>query len=355
MSEASPPAAEQAPADPPPAQTDPAEAPPPPPPVMRRPQPMWVRIATWSVCLVVLGFVTWALVKQFRQVRWSEVHFRAVPMTAAILCTLGVNAMQLLARWTLLIAYGYPLGWRAQVQAAWVPQLGKYVPGGVASLGGAVYLMRTHGVPGAIALSVAVLLDALAVIAGLIVSTPLLLWAPVRAKFPLAWLACAGMTVAGLVLLHPKVFVALLNVALRRIRRQPIAKVPPLSRYFWPVLASFGQWVVAGLGLWFMTASVMTVEMKLIPLFIASAALAMTVSYLAPFTPGGIGIREGLYLLTLGPVIGPKVAIVVVAMRVAQTLIEILLAAVGVLAMRGRNPSARITALQPAAQHRSAG
>ena len=29
----------------------------------------------------------------------------------------------------------------------------------------------------------------------------------------------------------------------------------------------------------------------------------MTVSYLMPFTPGGIGIREGLYLITLGPIV----------------------------------------------------
>ena len=95
------------------------------------------------------------------------------------------------------------------------------------------------------------------------------------------------------------------------------------------MLASFGQWLFAGFGLWFMTMSVTDVSPSLIPLFIASAALAMTVSYLMPFTPGGIGIREGLYLLTLGPTIGPRVAIVVVAMRVIQTVIEILLAAIG--------------------------
>jgi uncharacterized membrane protein YbhN (UPF0104 family) len=147
------------------------------------------------------------------------------------------------------------------------------------------------------------------------------------------------VTLVGLALLHPRVFVGLLNVALRWIGRQPIAQVPPVSRYLWPVLASFGQWVMAGLGLWCMTLAVMPVDATLIPLFIASAALAMTISYLAPFTPGGIGIREGLYLLALGPVVGPRVAIVVVAMRVIQTLIEIVLAAVGAAVVRGRVPA----------------
>src|SRR5207249_4749164 len=143
------------------------------------------------------------------------------------------------------------------------------------------------------------------------------------------------MTAVGLVLLHPRVFVGMLNIALRRLKRQPITQIPPIRKYLWPVLASFGQWIFAGLALWFMTAAVTDVSPALIPLFIASAALAMTVSYLAPFAPGGIGVREGLYLLTLGPVIGPKVAIVVVAMRIVQTMIELLLAAVGAALLRG--------------------
>jgi uncharacterized membrane protein YbhN (UPF0104 family) len=289
----------------------------------------WRRAVAWLLCAIVLAFVIAALVKQFRQVDWSQVSFRPLPAAAAIACIFGVSAMQLLARWTLLIAYGYPLSWREQLPAAWVPQLGKYVPGGIASVGGAVYLLKRYGVPGAIGLSVAVLLDALAVMAGLIVSTPLLLWGPVRAKLPMAWLACIVMTVVGIVLLHPRVFVGMLNAVLRRLRRQPIAQVPPLARYLWPVIASFGQWIFAGFALWFMTGAVIDVSPRLLPLFIASAALAMTVSYLAPFAPGGIGVREGLYLLTLGPLIGPTTAIIVVAMRVVQTLIELLLAAIG--------------------------
>ena len=294
-----------------------------------RTKSLTMRLLTWTICLVVLAFVAWALVRQFRQVPWAEVQWRALPAAAAIACIAGVSAMQLLARWTLLIAYGYPLRWRVQLAAAWVPQLGKYVPGGIASIGGAVYLLRRHGVPAAVGLSVAVLLDALAVMAGLIVSMPLLLWEPVRTRMPMAWLAAIVLMVAGLVILYPPVFIAMLNFALQRLRRQPITHKPALAKFLWPVLASFGQWLLAGLGLWFMTAAVTDVTLSLIPLFVASAALAMTVSYLTPFAPGGIGIREGLYLLTLGPVIGPRVAIVVVAMRIVQTIMEVVLAGVG--------------------------
>ena len=289
----------------------------------------------WIVCVAIVAIVIHALVHQFRQVDWSQVHFHAGLTIAAVACVFAVSLMQLIARWTLLIAYGYPLGWRIQLPAAWVPQIGKYIPGGIASVGGTVLILRRHGVPGAVGLSVAVLLDGLAVMAGLIVSTPLLLSEPIRQRLPFAWLACIMLTLVGLVMLHPRVFVSLLNWALVKIRRQPIAQVPPLGKYLTPVLASFGQWLFAGLALWFMTDAVIAVPIAQLPLFIASAALAMTVSYLTPFSPGGIGVREGLYLLTLGPLVGPKTAIVVVAMRVIQTLIEVLLAAIGAILMRG--------------------
>jgi uncharacterized membrane protein YbhN (UPF0104 family) len=310
--------------------------PPPRPARSARPARRALQIATWAACAVILGFVIYALVKQFKQVRWSDVQFRPFPAALAVIGIFAVSLMQLMARWTLLLAYGYRLPWRVQVAAAWVPQLGKYVPGGIASVGGSVLLLRKYGVSGAVALSVTVLFDAMAVVAGLIVSTPLLLSAPVRARIPFGWLVCAVLTIVGIVVLHPRVFVSLLNWVLTRFRRQPIAQVPPAHHYLRPVAASFGQWLCAGLALWFMTASVTELSATALPLFIASAALAMTVSYLMPFTPGGIGIREGLYLITLGPIVGPKAAIVVVAMRVVQTGVEIILAGLGMAALRPR-------------------
>ena len=94
-----------------------------------------------------------------------------------------------------------------------------------------------------------VLIDAMAVVAGLIVSTPLLLSEPVRTRIPFGWLVCAILTAVGIVMLHPRVFVGLLNWMLVKIRRQPIADVPPAHRYAIPLLFSFGQWLFAGLAL----------------------------------------------------------------------------------------------------------
>src|SRR5207253_4152174 len=102
----------------------------------RRPGYYAIAAAKFLFCAIVLAFVITALVKQFREVQWSQVHLRAVPAVAAIVFLLGVSLMQLVARWTLLNAYGYRLGWRIKIPAAWVPQLGKFVPGGGARVEG---------------------------------------------------------------------------------------------------------------------------------------------------------------------------------------------------------------------------
>ena len=69
----------------------------------------------------------------------------------------------------------------------------------------------------------------------------------------------------------------------------------------------------------------------------------MTMSYLMPFAPGGIGIREGIFLFVLSPMLPPserpKVAIVVVAMRIVQTVIEVLLALIGLALLRNIRPA----------------
>src|SRR5688572_25371372 len=300
-----------------------------------------------AICLVVLAFVVYALVRQFRAVSWDDLHFHPGLALLAVLAMLGVNGVQLVMFRALLAAYDHRLPWRVLLGAAWVPPLGKYVPGKLAAVAGSVYLLRKHGVPGAVAVSVALMADGLAVIAGLIVSTPLLLWEPVRGKMPNAWVWCIALALAGVVALHPRIFVGLINVLLRKMNRPPIASTPALGPYLVPVAMSFAQWLFAGLGLWLMTRAVTDVSPRMLPLFIATAALAMTFSYLALFAPGGLGVREGLYLLTLGPVIGASAAVVVVAMRVIQTVIELTLAAIGATLLRAAGNRATIDDFLP--------
>jgi uncharacterized membrane protein YbhN (UPF0104 family) len=155
---------------------------------------------------------------------------------------------------------------------------------------------------------------------------------------PTAWAWCAVLIAAAVIALHPRVFAGLLNWLLKKFKRTPLQQVPSVARYLVPIAAAFGQWIFAGVGLWLMTRAVVDVSPRFLPLFISTAALAMTLSYLALFSPGGLGVRELLYAVILGPVLHGPVAIVIVAMRLVQTLIELTLAAIGFAALRSSAP-----------------
>ena len=289
----------------------------------------------WLLFIVVLAFVGYALSKQIAQVNWRAVHFRPLPIALAALCLLLVPPVQLLSYRTLLGAYAHAPPLRVMAAVAWVPPLGKYVPGKVASLAGAIYLLRRFNIPAAIALGVVLVMDGLAVVSGLMTGSPLLLWEPVKRVVPNAWIACAIAVTLGIVCLHPAVFGRLLNFALRKLKRPALAQMPDLRHYIIPVLCAFAQWVLAGAALWFIANSVASVPVVRLPLFVAVAGLGYTISYLMLFAPGGLGPREAIFHAVLSQVVAPGFsAVSVVLMRLVQTLTELLAASVGVLALK---------------------
>jgi hypothetical protein len=284
---------------------------------------------------IVLALVIPRLWHNLREVNLRTTRLNPWFVLLCAVCAAGTPLVQLVVFRELLAAYFRRLPWRVMVVASFLPPLGKYLPGKVAALGGTIYLLRRQGVPGAIAFSLALMQDGLAVITGMMVAAPLLLWEPIRRFSPLLrWLAPC-VVVIGIICLHPRVFTGVANLALRLFRRPRLAARPTLRQYMLPMLITFGQWVCIGLALWCMARAVTPVAISRIPLFIASASFAMTLSYLALFAPGGLGPREALLLVTLSPLIGAEsAAIVVVAIRVVQTLIELTLAALGYLVLR---------------------
>lgn len=310
----------------------------------------WLKVA---IFLTVLAFVIWALVGQFRRIDWAAVRFHPGWAGVSLLLLIGVSTVQMISYRFLLAAYAAPPPWRAMAAVAWIPPLGKYVPGKVAALLGAMYMLRRFAVPAAVAVSVVLVLDGLAVIAGLICGAPLLLTESAGRVLPGGAIYCGIVVATGIVCLHPRVFGSLVNFGLRKLGREPLPKMPDLAHYVVPVLCAFGQWVLAGAALWCMTRSVAGVEVVLFPWFISMAALAMTISYLAVFAPGGLGVREAIYLgtLTAIPGIGPKAAIIVALMRLAQTIVELGLAGIGMGMLRHNTPVSATCPLSGSDRH----
>src|SRR5690242_735353 len=77
----------------------------------------------WGLFVTVLAFVAISLGKQFRQVEWSTIHFRPLPIVGAVVCLLLVPPVQLISYRTLLGAYAHTPPWRVMAAVAWIPPL----------------------------------------------------------------------------------------------------------------------------------------------------------------------------------------------------------------------------------------
>ncbi|CAN5636701.1 lysylphosphatidylglycerol synthase transmembrane domain-containing protein [soil metagenome] len=301
--------------------------------------PWWKSALKWLLFIALIIFVGRALWRQIDKLDWRTLHFHPIPLLAAAIVLAIVYAARTISFRILLAGYDVRLTWREAAIVGWIPQIGKYIPGQVASLAGAVALLRRFKTPGPIALAVVLVMDGLAVLTGLITGSPLLLWAPVKKVLPHGWLWCGLLVIAGIVSLHPRVYGWLLNLALKKFRRAPLTRLPPWHNYIGPVLLGFAQWILAGVALWLIARSITFVNAEHLPLFIAIAGLGYTVSYLAVFAPGGLGVREAIFQGTLFLIISTPAAIVVITMRIVQTLIEIIMALAGWVLLSTRSDS----------------
>ena len=303
------------------------------------------RYVKWAVAAIVLLFVGRALYRQIAEASTHEVAFRWPFALLAVVSLTGLYGSLMASERSLLKAFaGVRVPLRTMMAVAWVPLAGKYVPGKVAAVAGAVVLLRRVGVATATGLSIFVLLDAMPILTGSVLSGLLAfnddLRQLVNRTVPLAWVVLAAAVVGGVVCVQPPVFRRLVNFALKLLRRPPLPHVPKLRDYAAPAAWSLGQWAGNSGAIFLMCVAFappgQSPGLRELPDVVGITALVMCVSYFSAFvTPSGLGVREGLMLPLLSTLLPPPAAAAVtVAMRLAHTLVELCLCGVGLLMLR---------------------
>lgn len=278
----------------------------------------------------VLYYVVRALTRQLAGLDWSRIDVSPGPVVLATLCVIAGWVVFAVLNRVLLLGFCEPPSWLTVAGVFWGAQLGKYLPGKVASVAAAVWTLARLGVPGHAAAGAVLLSQGLGILLGLIVALPLVLHEPVARVLPDAWLWLLPLLAGGLACLHPRVFGGVLNLLLRKLGRQPLEVFPRLEHYLITALLTLFTWALFGASLWFMARGVAAIRVDQLLPMISAAALASTVGYLAIFAPAGVGVREGVLLVILNPLMGEgPAAIVVVLQRLMQTLVELGLAGIG--------------------------
>jgi glycosyltransferase 2 family protein len=286
----------------------------------------FIPVLKFLALATVLFFVGRALWRDLAGVDdWRAFRPHWLWVAASVVALAGVSGVQLLSYRFLLRAFGHRLGWREMVPVAWIPPLGKYVPGKVFALLGAMAMLRRAGVPAATGVGVVLMMDALAVMTGLMTGAPILF-----RHSTLGAAVAAACVVFGLGALHPAIFVGSLNRLLKLIGKPPVPHTPTLGQYAVPLACAFSQWLFAGVSLWCMTRAFGAVHVDAVPTLVCVQACAMTLGYLAIIAPGGIGVTDGIRLVVLKSLLpdlpDASIAFIVIAMRVLQSLLDLSLA-----------------------------
>jgi glycosyltransferase 2 family protein len=115
---------------------------------------------------------------------------------------------------------------------------------------------------------------------------------------------------------------------LRRAGDPPIPRLPTLRAL--AILAYYAAtWLLSGLAMAFMVASVEPVSLASQTVYLAGvSAVGAIVTVLAFFTPSGLGAREGAMFALLTPIVSAPAALVAVALsRIVITVSELVILA----------------------------
>jgi glycosyltransferase 2 family protein len=283
------------------------------------------RVLQWILGLLVVGFALRALIRNWAELRSQSLVFEPRPLyLLGSVVTVWVMYALLIWAWRMMLAsWGQELnGWTAA--RIWtVSSLGKYVPGKVWAIAGMALMAQQSGIAAWAATGSAVVLQALAIGTGAaivgITGAVALEAAHPGARLALGALVVASAVGIGLILWPPAVR------RLLRFGRVPAEAVmaPRAEGVLTGIAANAIAWFGYGIALWLLARGLLPDAR----LGLIRSVAVFTASYLAGFlallAPGGLGVREGLFILMLQQPLGiaPATALAV-ASRLLLTLTE---------------------------------
>ncbi|MBI4716144.1 MAG: flippase-like domain-containing protein [Nitrospirae bacterium] len=277
--------------------------------------------------LLYIGHGLWIHWEQIRDYPYEVRPFLLIFSGMLLLGAYGIFFLF----WKLLLSalgerISYPLGYRIW----FLSQLGKYVPGKVWGAVGRVFLLRQAGI-GTLGAFMSVVYELiLMILSGLIFSgLTLPFWG---GEIPIASLKGLSpgllillLILSLLILLHPRVWSRMAGLMRRFSGGVPPAEDrTPGYRVLLGLSVSYVLlWGGIGVSFYLFVISLVPLSLSMLPAVAGIFVFAWVGGSLVFLAPGGLGVREGLLVLSLGSLISPEIALVAaVGSRIWATVVE---------------------------------
>jgi uncharacterized membrane protein YbhN (UPF0104 family) len=302
----------------------------------RRSAKVLVRVASLVFIALCVAFVVHLLIRDWPETVEALRHASLVWLLPAAACAVG--AMFLLAwRWgaAIIAVGGVRAGSHRVISAFFVGEAGKYIPGAVWAMLGRSELARREGYERPIAYSSVALSVIGCYLAAALTALILAFVALVGGSIAVPWWPIAVVAVVGIAAIHPAVSRRILALVSRLMGRQLMVEIPSWTRCLHLTMTYIPVWLLIG------AATTLVTRSLVVDPPIARVALAAVVSWIIGFitpSPGGIGVREAVFVALAGVAAGPAAAAAILA-RVLFVLVDASGAGVGWLVLRATEPT----------------
>ncbi len=234
--------------------------------------------------------------------------------------------------WAILGSLGGRLPYLRIVPIWFLSNIVRYIPGNVWQFVSMAELVAEHGVSRLVTLTSIVLHQVISIVVGVVLAAAYFAATGQGEWFDRLRLAL-WLAPLSLLLLQPRPLERVLNWALARLRRPPIRVTLTWGQIALLCLRYVVVWLAMGLSYAALVRALTPVPVAIVPHLVASWTGAYVVGFLSLLTPSGLGVREGVMILLLNPVLPPPLpALVAVVARLWMVLGELLGAGAALLA-----------------------
>ena len=296
------------------------------------------RVLGWTITGVVLFFLGRFAWSNWQKIREVDFAIRV----DALLLSMVVLALYFMGRawlWHFLTTrYRIDIPMRRSMGAWFLSQLGKYIPGKVFMYAGRLYYYAREGRSKTL-FSLCFVVETMATILS---STMIVLVALAEVGLPqlqpyepVLMIAIVGLVVA----LHPAVLRRLASWGLRMLGRSSINfALRGRDTVLFVVLYSV-NWLVFGIAFFLFINSIYRIGTEHILYLAGAFSAASLIGMFSVFVPSGLGVREGVLILMLAPIVSVEAAIVIsFASRLWFTATELTGVGASWIFMRGHVP-----------------
>jgi hypothetical protein len=269
------------------------------------------RVLGIVITAAIFGWMLKPVVLHWHQVRtriWETSWTRV--LLASVMFSVFLFVFRAMSWRRILIAFGHRLPVAPTVRIWSTSELARYLPGVIWQVVGRVYLVRPYGVSGSVCSASQVLELAIFLLANILMAVTCLVWLGHKMLhgITLNWLFAAMALIPVLfVLVHPKVFYRLANRVMAGLGKPPITKRLRFRELCGLLLWAWAGLVWQSLAIWLVVSGPLGLQFTKWWVVAGAYSLAWCAGFLAFWAPGGLGVRELVFVTAMDLALPPPV------------------------------------------------